>query len=129
MSLDTIQILGISITANPRNDILEYVRKYLSKSQKSSANWRIKSQKLEKKPLVIVTPNPEQVVLAQKDKHFAWLLNQADVAIPDGVGMVWVARFLSFPHSLITRHPSLKRVPGVEFMEDLVEMASKQGVT
>lgn len=35
----------------------------------------------------IVTPNPEMVMLAQQDKEFKKILNQADLAIPDGVGL------------------------------------------
>ena len=127
MRLNTINILGVTITTNPKNEILEYVRKYLTKSQKSSANWRIKSQKLEKKPLIIVTPNPEQVVLAQKDKHFAQVLNQADVAIPDGIGISLAVKFLNAKWHKTNDKLKLKRIAGVEFMEDLVEMASKQG--
>lgn len=66
-----------------------------------------------KKPLIIVTPNPEQIVYAQDDPHFAKILNKADVSLPDGVGLALVMR--------------LKRIPGVEFMEDLVRLAAQRG--
>lgn len=100
MSLNTGKILGISITTNSKKEILEYIQKYLSFPQE--------------KPLIIVTPNAEQLVYAQRDKHFASILNRADVAIPDG-----------FP---VARILVVERIPGVEFMEDLVQLAAKRHV-
>ena len=35
----------------------------------------------------ITTPNPEMIVAAQKDNEFRKILNGADLAIPDGVGL------------------------------------------
>lgn len=42
----------------------------------------------------IVTPNPEFVVLAQGDKQFCKILNRADLAVADGVGLLAAAKFL-----------------------------------
>src|SRR3989344_7490267 len=102
MGLNKTKVLGINVTTNSRVEILEEIKKYL----KSGANTSEKS-------FTIVTPNPEQIVLAQKDKHFADVLNGADVAIPDGIGLALVMR--------------LKKIPGVEFMEDVVAIAAKEG--
>ncbi len=99
MGLKSKKILGISITTETKKNILEYIRKYLEKSSE--------------KPCIIATPNPEQIVLAQKDKQFLEILNQADVAIPDGIGLALVIR--------------VKRIPGVELMEDLVKLAAIRG--
>jgi N-acetylglucosaminyldiphosphoundecaprenol N-acetyl-beta-D-mannosaminyltransferase len=49
----------------------------------------------ESKIFTIVTPNPEIVVQAQRDKKLRKILNSADLAIPDGVGLVWASRLLS----------------------------------
>lgn len=38
---------------------------------------------------VVVTPNPEIILHAQKDKKFAAILNKAHLKIPDGIGIVW----------------------------------------
>lgn len=97
MRLNTIKILGIDITTDDKQFILEEIQKY------------------PKKSLVIVTPNPEQIVLAKQDNNFARILNQADIAIPDGVGVAIAA--------------GVTRIPGVEFMEDLVQIAAKRGDT
>jgi len=99
MGLKSKKILGISITIDSKKTILEYIEKYLEKSSE--------------KPLHIATPNPEQIVYAQKDKHFLEILNQADVAIPDGIGLALAIR--------------VKRIPGVELMEDLVKLAAIRG--
>ena len=40
---------------------------------------------------VILTPNPEQVMLARSDKRFYQSLKNADVLLPDGVGLVWAS--------------------------------------
>ncbi|HEB01428.1 MAG TPA: WecB/TagA/CpsF family glycosyltransferase, partial [Candidatus Portnoybacteria bacterium] len=45
----------------------------------------------------IVTPNPEFLMEAQRDEEFKKILNYADLAIPDGVGLLWAARFLNLP--------------------------------
>lgn len=99
MSLNAVKILGISITTNSKKEILKYIQKYLTFRRK--------------KPLIIVTPNAEQLVASQKNIRFAKMLNQADVALPDG-----------FP---VARILGVRRIPGVEFMEDLIELASERG--
>lgn len=44
--------------------------------------------------IFVATPNPEQVLLAEKNQEFASVLKQADVCIPDGVGILWASRWL-----------------------------------
>jgi len=64
----------------------------------------------------IATVNPEFIVSAQKDKRFREILNQADLAIADGVGLVWASRFLG---------ASLKqRIAGVDLMERICQQAA-----
>lgn len=109
MSLKSTKILGISVTTNTKKEILEFLNNGLKKSGKNG-----------KKTFTIVTPNPEQVVLAHKNAHFENILNRADVAIPDGIGLVWADRILGGKRGV-------SRISGLEFMEDLVEMAVKQG--
>lgn len=42
----------------------------------------------------ITTPNPEFVVLAQKDKEFFSILNSSSMSLPDGIGMLFANIFL-----------------------------------
>ena len=48
-------------------------------------------------PRYCVTPNPEFVVLAQRDAEFRRILNAADLAIPDGGGLLLAARLFGTP--------------------------------
>ena len=48
-------------------------------------------------PRYVVTPNPEFVMLARRDDEFRRILNQADLAIPDGVGLLLAARLFGQP--------------------------------
>lgn len=61
---------------------------------------------------IIVTSNPEFIVLAQKDEEFRNILNTADLSLPDGIGLVLAGKFLGL-------HVS-KRMTG----NDLVKLIS-----
>lgn len=47
----------------------------------------------------IVTPNPEFIMQALKDGKFREVVNNADLALADGIGILWAAKFLSIPLS------------------------------
>ncbi|MBI3342658.1 WecB/TagA/CpsF family glycosyltransferase [Candidatus Gottesmanbacteria bacterium] len=123
MSLKSTKILGISVTTESKKTILEYIEKYLEEA----ISDKRKVIRKDRNPLIIVTPNPEQIGAAQEDPQFAKILNKADVALPDGIGVALAAWFLNF--SLFTFHFSLplRRIPGIEFMEALVELAATKG--
>lgn len=42
---------------------------------------------LDNRPRVIVTPNPEFLLLARRDEAFRDLLNRSNLSLPDGVGL------------------------------------------
>lgn len=65
----------------------------------------------KKHPFFIVTPNPEQIVQAQEDEEFRKILNSADLAIPDGLGLRWAG--------------VKTRVTGIELMEALVKKGKR----
>ncbi len=124
MSLLSQKILGIQVTASSKKYILEEIKKYLNRV--SSFESRVSKKGI--KPFVIVTPNPEQIVLAQQHKGFAQILNRADVALPDGIGLVTAMRFLNVKSKNLKVKSAVYRIPGVEFMEDLVRLAAERGV-
>lgn len=68
----------------------------------------------EGKKKYVVTPNPEFVICAQKDLEFKKILNEADLAIPDGMGLKLSGKIKTV-------------VTGVDFMEKLCEECAKQG--
>jgi N-acetylglucosaminyldiphosphoundecaprenol N-acetyl-beta-D-mannosaminyltransferase len=123
MSYHAVKVLGINITIEDKEKILEETRKYLQE------NAKLKYQKSEEtvKPFIILTPNPELIVYAHDDRHFGEILNWADVTIPDGVGIVWAAQFLDHGPFGKKKTDALRRIPGVEFMQDLVRQAANEG--
>jgi N-acetylglucosaminyldiphosphoundecaprenol N-acetyl-beta-D-mannosaminyltransferase len=48
-------------------------------------------------PHYIVTAYSEFVVESTKNKRYREVLNQADLSVPDGIGILWAAKFLSLP--------------------------------
>ena len=60
----------------------------------------------------VVTPNPEFLLTARKDPEFQKVLNEADLTLPDGIGVVYAAKILGTPLR--------GRVPGIEFAQGLM---------
>lgn len=95
----------ISITSKPQ--ALATVSQWLTERLRDKGQGtRGKSSALSPKPLslipkIITTPNPEIIVAAQKDPEFLKALQSADLAIPDGVGVVWAIKLLGYRFSVI----------------------------
>ena len=70
-------------------------------------------------PAAVVTPNPEFVVIAQRHAAFRAALWQADLAIPDGGGLLLAARLLG----LRLR----EQVRGTDLAYQLVDHARREG--
>ena len=111
MGQNAVKVLKITISNSPKNKILEEIQKYLAREPRKS-----------QKPLKIFTPNTEQLVFANKNPGFTSILNQADISIPDAIGVIWASRFL-------TNNGPKTNIPGVEFMGNLVELAENRHVT
>jgi len=75
----------------------------------------------QKKKISISTPNPEFVVFAKHNLWFKKILGKIDVAIPDGVGLVWAGKMLG--------QPIKERISGTDLMEKLCEEAAKRDWT
>lgn len=50
-----------------------------------------------KKGNIVVTVNPEFAVKADEDEHFKKLLDEANLCIPDGIGIIYGSRYLNTP--------------------------------
>lgn len=96
-----MRILGVDVYEGDRAAALAQVRHFLGDGQQH----------------MIVTPNPEMLVLAQRDPYFASVLNQADLAVCDGKGLEFAGR------------GKLTRMPGSDFFVDVCELAAKEGKT
>ncbi len=73
----------------------------------------------EGRPRQVATVNPEFVMRARRDVAFRETLQAADLAVPDGVGLVWAGRLLGTPFR--------GRVPGVELSRRLAALAAARG--
>lgn len=67
----------------------------------------------------ICTTNPEFVMAAQKDDEFRRVLHEADLCLPDGVGLIFASRWLG--------KPLPERVPGSELVYHLAELCAQEG--
>lgn len=67
----------------------------------------------------ICTPNPEIVMEAQKDKELMGILQEADMVVPDGIGVVWASKYSEI------RLP--ERVAGYDLTQNLMaELAASE---
>lgn len=104
--LNTITILGVSVTNENKEKILEYL---------------FSSLKSAKKKLFIITPNPEMLIYANSHLGYKNKLNSSSIALPDGVGLFFAAGLLN---------KNLKeRITGVDFMEDVCKKACENPVS
>lgn len=90
------EILGVKIDAVNEAEAMKLVGQFVDGSK---SNY-------------VVTVNPEFIVLAQKDNEFKQILDEADLAIPDGVGVVFASKILG--KNLIKN-----RIAGVDFVEKI----------
>lgn len=105
-SLVKKKILGVGITNDTKENILEFV---VNSLQKSKENY------------YITTPNPEMIVYASTHPDVKTILENAKIALCDGIGLVWGSWLLG---------SSLKsRFTGVEMVEKLCEKVKDRPIT
>lgn len=96
------KILGIEVQSNSKNDVLEKIKKNIG-------------NKVEF--FHIASLNSENLVVATELEKFRDVLNQAQVRIIDGAGVLLGCSILNIDCG--------ERVPGVDLMEEVVKMAFK----
>ena len=73
-----------------------------------------------KEPEYVVTPNAQHILTLQKDTRFQEIYRQALLVVPDGVSLLWAAKFLQTP---------LKgRVNGTDLFEQLCAIAAEKNL-
>lgn len=100
----SLQILGVGINSASKREVLNFLKEKIKRN----------------KSFYIVTPNPAFIVKAQKDKKFGEILNQSDLSIPDGIGLVFAAKFLRLKPSTKTR------ITGADLVKKILEIAQKE---
>ncbi|MBI4363681.1 MAG: WecB/TagA/CpsF family glycosyltransferase [Candidatus Doudnabacteria bacterium] len=74
-----VDIAGVFVDDMSKEETLEIIKEFVQSG----------------KPHLIVTTYSEFVVFAQKDENYKKVLNSADLSLPDGIGILWAAKFLS----------------------------------
>ena len=107
-----ITILGVKVDRVTFASALEQIASFVDHGQ----------------PHQIVTVNPEFIIRAQTDKAFRKVLNQADLAVPDGAGLLWASRILARrqPGSQ-TKNILPERVTGTDLVPALAGRAEREG--
>jgi len=104
-SLKEFYLLGIKIDSLTWDDVLVQAEKFF----------------YDERQHYLVTINPEFIVQAQKDKEFKEIINQADLRVIDGFGLVLLVYLLTKGRLKLTR------IPGVDLMEKLCQKAAERG--
>lgn len=99
-----LKILNIWVDPVTRQEALNRVEEILRHGQR---------------PHAIFAANPEKNFSVPKDPELYKVFAEADLLLPDGIGMVWAARVLY--------GVKMERVPGADFMEDICRLAAREG--
>ena len=102
-TLSSVRILGIRLHAVTTAETLAWIEAAIA----------------ARTPRQICTANPEFLIAAQRDRAFFDLLNRADLVLPDGVGLLWAARWLG------SNLP--ERVAGSDLIDRVAERAAQMG--
>jgi N-acetylglucosaminyldiphosphoundecaprenol N-acetyl-beta-D-mannosaminyltransferase len=101
--VDSVEILGVRVDNATYDDLLAHVDAFVTSGR----------------PHQIVTLNTEMLVLAHDDPAFRRLLNEADLNVADGVGLMLAARWLG--------HPLRARVTGSDGIHHLSAHCARKG--
>src|SRR5208283_3381978 len=99
----TVTILGVQIdriTIENAVDTIEEMIKYQNKH-------------------LIVPVNPEMIMTAQHNPEFLRAINNASLALPDGIGVIWASRLYGTPIET--------RITGVDTVQSVAQHAAKHG--
>jgi N-acetylglucosaminyldiphosphoundecaprenol N-acetyl-beta-D-mannosaminyltransferase len=105
-NFEKIFLLGVGLTNATEQEVLEFIVTGLGKS-------------MEK--YYVVTPNPEILVIANKNPKYRNILNGAKLSLSDGVGVIIGAQ--------VVGRPLKQRMHGVDLMENLCREVSNRPIT
>ena len=105
-NFEKIFLLGVGFTNATEQEVLEFIVTGLAKQTEK---------------YYIVTPNPELLVIADTSQKYKDVLNGAELALPDGIGVVKAAQFMG--------RPLKQRMHGVDLLENLCKEVSNRPIT
>lgn len=102
--MKSINILGIKINNSTKKEVLEEIEKML----------------ISEKQHYLVTPNPEIILAAiEHNEDYFYILNKADISLPDGIGLKIAGWFMGI---------NLQRITGADLIKDILKLAEKQKI-
>ena len=99
-ALKTVNILGVGVVSSNKEQVINILSREINKRDLT-------------RPFFVVTVNPEFVMEAQRDGEFKRILNKADLALPDGVGLKLASREMT------------EIIPGRKVVEELLNKKIK----
>lgn len=99
LELDREYILGYGVDLGSKNEALDYISKKI----------------ISKEGAQIVTINPEMIEVGEKDERLGKILKNADLIIPDGVGIKLALRF---------RGIKQEQIAGIDFARSLINICA-----
>jgi len=100
MELQSSAIIRVRVTISSEEEILEYLSDSIAHNYGS----------------MVVTPNPEIIVAASRNPAYLEILNNADISLPDGTGIVVALRLQGI---------AAPRIRGRDFFVSMLNLAEK----
>ena len=102
-----VKILGINVDNINIDEAGEITKKLIENSNKKCE--------------IVVAPNTEFIMMAQKDEEFFNILNSAKLATPDSIGVIIAGK--------LQKKSFKQRIPGQSYFRKILELGEKEGWT
>ena len=102
--MNKLSIMGVRINNITMNEVMDIIKTKISNN----------------KQYTIYTPNTEFVMMCQKDDEFMELMNNSDINIPDGIGLIYASK--------IKKHPLKEKVAGFDLSVNLLKLANENSL-
>ena len=104
---ETIEILGVKLDNLTLEEFGDRTEELIKNSNKSCE--------------IVVAPNTEFIMCAQKDKEFFEILKQAKLATPDSIGVIIGAK--------LQKKRFKQRIPGQAYFREIIKRSNEKGIS
>ena len=115
-----IGLTAVSATPTPFRPRLDLFGVLIDRVDRDSALKRIHGFLADGTAHQVVTVNLDFLYLAEQDASFRATINDADLAVPDGMPLIWLSRIMGTPLA--------GRVTGVDLVRESCRLAEQVGV-
>jgi len=117
---EAVWVLGVRVDVVDLEEATERVLGWVRERRLLNPDRRCPGPDRPRSARMVFTPNPEIVARAARDPEFRAVLRRADLAVPDGVGLVWAVRRRGAPLA--------ERVAGFDLLVSVLERGSREGL-